>query len=87
MSLTRRNFLGIAASSAGAMLFAPVFSSKPVAALKNWAENLYFFDWGRNYGSATDGCSFPVVAYPLEVQPKLVRHLRNFRTSSKNFNF
>jgi len=79
MSLTRRNFLGVATASAGALLFPPIFSSKPAAALKSWAENLYLFDWGKNYGSAADGCSFPVVSFPSKVEPKLVRHLESFR--------
>jgi spermidine/putrescine-binding protein len=79
MSLTRRSFLGIATASAGALLFAPVFNTRPAAAVQSWAEELYLFDWGKNYGSAADGCSFPVISYPSKVEPQLVRHLENFR--------
>jgi hypothetical protein len=79
MSPTRREFLGIVTASAGALLFAPVFNSESVAALQSWAENLYLFDWGKNYGSAVDGCSFPTVSFPSKVEPKLVRHLESFR--------
>jgi len=79
MSLTRRSFLEIATASAGALLFAPVFNTRPAAAIQSWAENLHLFGWGKNYGSAADGCSFPVVSFPSKVEPRLARHLEKFR--------
>lgn len=79
MSPTRREFLGIVTTATGALLFAPLFNSKPAAALHNWADKFGPSDWEKNYGSAADGCSYPVVSYPSKVEPGLGLHLEKFR--------
>lgn len=79
MGLSRREFLGTVSVSLGSFLVLPVFSAKPLGAFQDWAKHFYPSDYGKNYGSAADGCSFPIVSFPSKVEPQLAEHLQHFR--------
>lgn len=79
MGLSRREFLGTVSVSLSSIMILPIFSAKPLAVFQSWGEDFYPSEYGRNYGSVVDGCSFPIVSFPSKVAPELAEHLQHFR--------